>query len=300
MYFINLLQENMAKWQNKLKNNENRVKELTTSQQNLSSPGLSVPPSSNGTSSTSKPTANSSSKRPFSDNSSMYKSVPTELHKVTLRSAADRVIIKAEPQLDPVENLMASIRTRGGRTADDKPDRGIYVASGEQAEVAETIAQREIAPTVLSSPTNGAVPQPPAPPPAEKSTNKRYSRDKMMNGTSKANDPRFNPAPNPRDSLLAEIAGAKGKPSFKSKRHTIAVDSSSQSSSDELREIEVRHKPQKSRHKNSKRSVSDPFPPQQTNGRNHIQPTPTELDPREELMIAIRNSGGLSRLNQGE
>lgn len=40
----------------------------------------------------------------------------------------------------------------------------------------------------------------------------------MMNGTSKANDPRFNPAPNPRDSLLAEIAGAKGKPSFKSKR----------------------------------------------------------------------------------
>lgn len=50
------------------------------------------------------------------------------------------------------------------------------MASGEQAEVAETIAQREIAPTVLSSPTNGAVPQPPAPPPAEKSTNKRYSR----------------------------------------------------------------------------------------------------------------------------
>ena len=40
-----------------------------------------------------------------------------------------------------------------------------------------------------------------------------------MNGTSKANDPRFNPPPNPRDSLLAEITGAKGRPTSKSKRY---------------------------------------------------------------------------------
>ena len=66
----------MAKWQNKLKNNEDRVKELTASQQNLSSTGLSFAPSP------AKPTNSASTKRPFSDNS-VYKSVPSELHKVT-------------------------------------------------------------------------------------------------------------------------------------------------------------------------------------------------------------------------
>ena len=47
--------------------------------------------------------------------------------QVTLRSAADRVIVKAAPQLDPVETLMKSIRDRGGKTADDKPDRLVTV-----------------------------------------------------------------------------------------------------------------------------------------------------------------------------
>lgn len=49
----------------------------------------------------------------------------------------------------------------------------------------------------------------------------------------------------------------------------MAVDSSSShSSSDELREIEVRNKTPRMRHKNSsKRSVSDPFPPKQSTGR---------------------------------
>lgn len=43
--------------------------------------------------------------------------------QVTLKSAANRVIEKAQPQLDPVETLMKSIRDRSGRTADNKPDR---------------------------------------------------------------------------------------------------------------------------------------------------------------------------------
>ena len=47
--------------------------------------------------------------------------------QVTLRSAADRVIVKAAPQLDPVETLMKSIRDRGGKTADDKPDRLVTI-----------------------------------------------------------------------------------------------------------------------------------------------------------------------------
>ena len=53
------------------------------------------------------------------------------------------------------------------------------MASGEKSEVAETIAQREIAPTVLSPPTNGAVSPPPAPPAPkveESNNNKRYSK----------------------------------------------------------------------------------------------------------------------------
>ena len=53
------------------------------------------------------------------------------------------------------------------------------MASGEKSEVAETIAQREIAPTVLSPPTNGAVSPPPAPPApkvVESNNNKRYSK----------------------------------------------------------------------------------------------------------------------------
>jgi len=53
---------------------------------------------------------------------------------------------------------MKSIRDRGGRTADNKPDRGIYVADGETLKSApEEIAQREIAPSVA----NGIVPVPP-------------------------------------------------------------------------------------------------------------------------------------------
>ena len=47
--------------------------------------------------------------------------------QVTLRSAADRVIVKAAPQLDPVETLMKSIRDRGGKTADDKPNRLVII-----------------------------------------------------------------------------------------------------------------------------------------------------------------------------
>ena len=42
---------------------------------------------------------------------------------MSLRSAADRVIKKRDPVLDPVEQLMKSIRDRGGRVADDAPDR---------------------------------------------------------------------------------------------------------------------------------------------------------------------------------
>lgn len=43
--------------------------------------------------------------------------------QVKLRSAAQRVIPKKEPELDVVETLMKSIRDRGGRTSDGAPDR---------------------------------------------------------------------------------------------------------------------------------------------------------------------------------
>lgn len=71
----------MTKWQNKLKTNESRVKELTTSQQNLSKLRLHGSGSDESTSSIS-----TSMKRPFAS-SSLYQSVPDELHKVILNDS---------------------------------------------------------------------------------------------------------------------------------------------------------------------------------------------------------------------
>ncbi|XP_067931818.1 cordon-bleu protein-like 1 isoform X2 [Watersipora subatra] len=296
----NKLQENMSKWQGKLKDNESRVKQLTTSQQNLVNTGLAreakPPLAGKMVKSTSASTVLSSRSSTSGESSQQETSEfqKPQRDQVKLRSAASRVIAKAEPELDPVESLMKSIRTRAGRVSDSAPDRGIYVATGESEPVPQAISTREVAPTVTS---------------ASRSADLRTSADqsnqsKLLNGGSKGDDSRFNHSSSSRDSLLAETSTAAGRPN----RRPPPESSSSQSSSDELNEIKVRHKPHKmNRHKNSKRSISDPFPPQGPGSNRHIQegkngkelnPTPTELDPREELMIAIRTSGGLSKLRQ--
>lgn len=81
-----MLQENMAKWQNKLKVNESRVKELTTSQQNLATAGLpaaDVKPMSAGMV-RSISTSATVTKQPFADRDDpAAQSVPAELHKVS-------------------------------------------------------------------------------------------------------------------------------------------------------------------------------------------------------------------------
>jgi len=68
----------MARWQNQLKDNENRVKEITASQKNLSA---------NDSSSVSSSASFSKSKPFAATEDKMYQSIPSELHKVRHSSA---------------------------------------------------------------------------------------------------------------------------------------------------------------------------------------------------------------------
>lgn len=79
----------MARWQDRLKDNESRVKELTTSQQNKTTTDPSLPTeSSMETVVKSESTSSISSKQPFASVDGSQQSVPSELQKVAFICAS--------------------------------------------------------------------------------------------------------------------------------------------------------------------------------------------------------------------